>query len=256
MGEPAYKNKRYTWSDYQQLPDDERWEIIGGEIFDMSPAPSMRHQSIAGELFRQMANHLHGKPCNPFIAPADLKLSDEDVVQPDLMVVCDQNQIKESHVEGAPALVVEILSPSTQGHDRKRKMALYARAGVKEVWLVSPLPPGIEVFLLDGATYRFMEPSEYARFKKLKRENLRDHMNDLELIFSMLGEAATTEITRTRDAQEFLENKEAAQDGGKVAGNARRELEKESGRKVSSRENYIELPQSIKNLSKDNDHGA
>ncbi len=101
-----------------------------------------------------------------------------------------------------------------------------------------------------------MVPSEYARFKKLKRENLRDHMNDLELIFSMLGEAATTEITRTRDAQEFLENKEAAQDGGKVAGNARRELEKESGRKVSRRENYLELSQSIKNLSKDNDHGA
>jgi len=156
MGEPAHKNKRYTWSDYQQLPDDERWEIIGGEIFDMSPAPSMRHQSIAGELFRQMANHLHGKSCKPFVAPADVKLSDEDVVQPDLMVVCDPSQIRESHVEGAPALVVEILSPSTQGHDRKLKMALYARAGVKEVWLVSPIPPGIEVFWLDGATFRFM----------------------------------------------------------------------------------------------------
>ena len=156
MGEAIYKNKRYTWSDYQQLPDDERWEIIGGEIFDMSPAPSMRHQSIAGELFFQLKNFFNGKPCKPFIAPADVKLSDEDVVQPDLMVVCDPNQIKESHVEGAPALVVEILSPSTHGHDRKRKMALYARTGVKEVWLVSPLPPSIEVFLLDGKTYRFI----------------------------------------------------------------------------------------------------
>ena len=156
MGEPAYKNKRYTWSDYQQFPDDGRREIIGGEIFDMSPAPTTRHQSIAGELFRQMANHLHGESCKPFIAPTDLKLSDEDVVQPDLMVVCDEDQVMESHVEGAPALVVEVLSPSTQSHDRKRKMALYGRAGVKEVWLVSPLPPGIEVFLLDGATYRFM----------------------------------------------------------------------------------------------------
>ena len=101
MGEPAYKKKHYTCSDYQQLPDDERWEIIGGEIFDMSPAPTTRHQSIAGELFRQMANHLHGKPCKPFIAPTDLKLSDEDVVQPDLMVVCDEKQITESHVDGA-----------------------------------------------------------------------------------------------------------------------------------------------------------
>ncbi len=131
MGEPAYKNKRYTWSDYQQLPDDERWEIIAGEIFDMSPAPSMRHQSIAMELGFQLKSFFNGKPCKPFAAPADGKLSDEDVVQPDLMVVCDTAQIKESHVEGAPALVIEILSPSTQNHDRKRKMELFARAGVK-----------------------------------------------------------------------------------------------------------------------------
>jgi hypothetical protein len=93
-----------------------------------------------------------------------------------------------------------------------------------------------------------LTPSEYAKVKNLKRQNLRDHMNDLELIFSMLGEAATTEITRTRDAQEFDENKEAARDGGSVAGNARRELEKKSGRKVVSDENYLELPQSAKKI--------
>ena len=181
MGAPAYKNKRYTWSDYRQLPDDERREIIGGEIFDMSPAPSMRHQSIAGELFRQMANHLHGKPCKPFTALADVKLSDEDVVQPDLMVVCDEKQITESHVEGAPALVVEILSLSTQSHDRKRKMELYARAGVKEVWLVSPLPPGIEVFLLDGATYRFM--GMYQLADDFKSPSFGELELDMEAVF-------------------------------------------------------------------------
>jgi methylphosphotriester-DNA--protein-cysteine methyltransferase len=88
-----------------------------------------------------------------------------------------------------------------------------------------------------------MTPSQYAEFKRLKRENLRDHMNDLELIFSMLGEAATTEITRTRDAQGFTENKQTAQAGGTVAGNARRELEKKSGRKVVTSENYLALTQ-------------
>jgi len=93
-----------------------------------------------------------------------------------------------------------------------------------------------------------LTPSEYAKVKNLKRQNLRDHMNDLELIFSMLGEAATTEITRTRDAHEFDENKEAARDGGSVAGNARRELEKKSGRKVVSDENYLELSQSVKKI--------
>ncbi len=181
MGEPAYKDKRYTWNDYRQLPDDERWEIIGGEMFDMSPAPTTRHQSISGELSFQLMGFFKGKPCKPFIGPTDLKLSNEDVVQPDLMVVCDQSQITESHVEGAPVLVVEILSPSTQRHDRKRKMELYARAGVKEVWLVSPLPPGIEVFLLDGATYRFM--GMYQIEDDFKSPGFEELELDLEAMF-------------------------------------------------------------------------
>lgn len=95
-----------------------------------------------------------------------------------------------------------------------------------------------------------LTPSEYTALKGLKRENLRDHMTDLELIFSMLGEAATTEITRTKDAQGMPESKIAAKEGGTVAGNARRELEKKSGRKVVSRENYLDAPESIKRLSR------
>ena len=91
-----------------------------------------------------------------------------------------------------------------------------------------------------------LTPTEYAELKSLKRENLRDHMTDLELIFSMLGEAATTEIARNRDAQDFPQNKTAARNGGHVAGNARRELEKQSGRKVVTRENYLALSQSAK----------
>ena len=91
-----------------------------------------------------------------------------------------------------------------------------------------------------------LTPTEYAEFKKLKRENLRDHMTDLELIFSMLGEAATTEIARNRDAQGFPQNEHAARSGGKVAGNARRELQKKSGRKVVTSENYLALAQSAK----------
>jgi DNA-damage-inducible protein D len=82
-------------------------------------------------------------------------------------------------------------------------------------------------------------PSEYKKLKGLKRQNLRDHMNDLELIFSMLGEAATTEITRNRDTQGFDENKQAAIEGGSVAGTARKDLEAKSGKKVVSKENYL-----------------
>lgn len=83
-------------------------------------------------------------------------------------------------------------------------------------------------------------PSEYKDLKGLKRENLRDHMNDLELIFSMLGEASTTEITRNRDAQCFPDLRKAAKNGGNVAGVARKQLEKESGKKVVSKKNYLE----------------
>jgi DNA-damage-inducible protein D len=96
-----------------------------------------------------------------------------------------------------------------------------------------------------------LTPTEHASHKGLKRQNLRDHMTDLELIFSMLGEAATTEITRTKDAQGFPESKTAAREGGTVAGNARRELEKKSGRRVVSRENYLDAPESVKRLGRD-----
>lgn len=84
-----------------------------------------------------------------------------------------------------------------------------------------------------------LTPTEYKDLKGLKRENLRDHMTDLELIFTMLGEAATTEIARNRDAQGFTPNKVAARDGGTIAGNARRQLEHKSGKKVVTRRNYL-----------------
>ena len=92
-----------------------------------------------------------------------------------------------------------------------------------------------------------MTPAEYKAFKKLEKpsDNLRDHMNDLELIFSMLGEASTTEIARNKDAQGFNENRSAALDGGAVAGSARRDLEKKSGKRISSKENYKQLPEAV-----------
>lgn len=86
-----------------------------------------------------------------------------------------------------------------------------------------------------------LTPSEYKQLKGLKRQNLRDHMNDLELIFSMLGEAATTEITRKNDAQGFPENQIAAVEGGTIAGNARRQLEQKTGKPVVSGQNYLDL---------------
>ena len=88
-----------------------------------------------------------------------------------------------------------------------------------------------------------MTPSEYLTFKGLKRENLRDHMDDLELIFTMLGEASTIRIARNKDAKGFVKNKEVALEGGKVAGVAREELEKRSGQSVVNPENYLDVPE-------------
>ena len=92
-----------------------------------------------------------------------------------------------------------------------------------------------------------MTPAEYKAFKSLGKpaDNLRDHMNDLELIFTMLGEASTTEIARNKDAQGLVENRDAATAGGAVAGRARRDLEKKSGKKIASKENYKQLPEAV-----------
>ena len=146
--------KRFTWADYRAWPDGERWELLGGEAFAMSPSPGSRHQAVSFRLSYALEAYFRGKQCRPFAAPLDVKLSEADAVQPDLLVVCDPAQIKRTHVEGAPALVVEILSPCTEGHDRGRKLELYARSGVAEYWLVSPFPSYVEVLSLDGPGYR------------------------------------------------------------------------------------------------------
>lgn len=95
-----------------------------------------------------------------------------------------------------------------------------------------------------------LTPKQYKELKGLEKENLRDHMTDLELIFSMLGEASTTEIARNKNAQGFQENQQAAQQGGTIAGNARKQLESKSGKKIVSKENYLEEPQNKKRLKK------
>ena len=173
-GMPAEKRKSYTWDDYRAWWDDKRWEIIGGEAFDMTPAPALSHQAISRELEHRLVSFFAGKGCQVFDAPTDVKLSGEDVVQPDIVVVCNRDQMKETHIEGPPALVIEILSPASLRHDRVRKMELYAKFGVKEFWLVTPEPPLIEVFVLAGTSYRLhggYGPNETLRsptFSKLK----------------------------------------------------------------------------------------
>ena len=124
----------------------------------------------------------------------------------------------------------------------KRMRSIAIRDELTNEWKKRGVREKIEYAILTAeiskATFG-LTPSQYKQVKDLKRENLRDHMTDLELIFSMLGEASTTEITRKTDAEKFLENKKAAKKGGKIAGDARKALEKETGKNVVSNENYL-----------------
>ncbi len=124
----------------------------------------------------------------------------------------------------------------------KRMRGIAIRDELTEEWKDRGIQKQVEYAILTAeiskATFG-MTPSEYKKYKGLKRENLRDHYTDLELIFSMLGEAATTEITQNKNAQGFTENKDAANRGGKIAGDARKNLEIESGQKVSTTNNYL-----------------
>jgi hypothetical protein len=131
----------------------------------------------------------------------------------------------------------------------KRVRGIAIREELTDQWNKREVKEPIEYEILTAEISRAtfgLTPSQYKNLKGLKRENLRDHMTDLELIFSMLGEASTKEITVNRDARGFDENKQAAVEGGTVAGNARKELERKSGKKVTTSENYLKHPQNRK----------
>jgi Uma2 family endonuclease len=146
---PLPKEKeRYTYRDYCQWDDGERWELIDGIAYNMSPAPNFRHQGILMNLSRIVSTLLKGKPCITRFAPTDVVFSDCDVVQPDLFIVCDRKKITEKNVQGAPDVVFEIISPSTSKKDRWEKKALYEKYGVKEYIVVFPDGEYVERYLL------------------------------------------------------------------------------------------------------------
>ena len=143
----------YTVADYMSWSDDERWELIDGIAYDMSPAPTIKHQNIAGGLYSLLREKLKGKTCQPFIAPLDVVLSDVDVVQPDVIVVCDPAKITERNIQGPPNWVAEVLSPGTARKDLREKKALYERAGVNEYVVFDPVQAWVQRFVLIDGVY-------------------------------------------------------------------------------------------------------
>ncbi len=163
MGQTLRKEQEvFTYADYLQW-EDGRWELIDGIAYDMSPAPSRIHQRVTGDLFARIHALLQDSPCEVYVAPFDVRLPDSEniidedirtVVQPDIVVVCDEKKLDDRGCLGAPDLVVEVLSPSTALLDLREKRDLYERHGVKEYWIVHPVYRVVMVYRMDkGGVY-------------------------------------------------------------------------------------------------------
>ena len=193
MGEPARKtDRRYTYRDYRSWPDDERWELIDGVAWNMSPAPVRRHQGILTEILTQLLPYLKGKPCKAYAAPFDVLLPErpdqaEDevstVVQPDISVVCDLSRLTDRGCTGAPDLVVEILSPHTARKDMEVKRALYERHGVHEYWIDDPGNRCVQAYVLREDGHYPEEPTLYLADADLPSVVLADLKLQLPPVF-------------------------------------------------------------------------
>jgi Uma2 family endonuclease len=142
---PARDGKKFTYAEYKDWEPAEtgRYEIIYGKAYAI-PKPNEYHQLILGELFREIATFLHGKPCKVYPAPFDVRLyyaedeSDDTVVQPDVTIICDQRKRGKEGCRGAPDFAAEILSPSNTAGEMARKFQLYREAGIREYWVLDP----------------------------------------------------------------------------------------------------------------------
>ena len=152
------KKGLFTYADYKTWPEDERWELIDGAAYDISPSPKRGHQKVSFEISRQIGNALRGKSCEAYSAPMDVKLSalpgEEDndidiVVQPDILVVRDPEKLDDDGCNGAPDWIIEILSPSTAYRDGNDKLLLYEKYGVKEYWIIQPGAKMVFIYELD-----------------------------------------------------------------------------------------------------------
>lgn len=157
---PAEK-ERYNLADALAWSEQDRIELIDGYPVMMAP-PTRAHQKAVMELSRQLANYLAGKKCEVYPAPFAVRLFERDenrpedvdtLVEPDVSVVCDPSKLDDIGYKGAPDLVMEILSPTTQRHDRFTKFNLYQQAGVQEYWIVDPDNKSVQVFILDDGRY-------------------------------------------------------------------------------------------------------
>jgi Uma2 family endonuclease len=184
------KDELFTYGDYLTWDDDERWELIDGVAYNMTPAPARFHQQVSVELCTQFVTLLRGAPCKVYPAPFDVRLPEGDesddatktVVQPDISVICDPSKLDTQGCKGSPDLIVEILSPATVRKDVKEKFLRYERAGVKEYWIVDPAGRTITVFRL-SETGLYGRPDVYGEEERIKVGILDGLEIDLQPVF-------------------------------------------------------------------------
>lgn len=157
-------NGIYTYADYLMWNIKDRVEILKGKIFKMSPALAISHQGISFNLSGLFFMYFHNKPCKAFASPFDVVLKNKNgkedtVVQPDLCVVCDPEKLADGkRCQGAPDLIIEILSPGNSKKEMLNKYELYEEAGVREYWVVRPDYKEITQFVLENNKYRTLPP--------------------------------------------------------------------------------------------------
>ena len=185
---PAYltKKKIYTYQDYLDLPDDgKRYEIIDGELI-MSPAPYTIHQQVSvniiAELIPFVKKNKNGKV---LYSPVDVVLSKTNVFQPDILFVSNENLpiIQEKNINGAPDLIIEILSAATGYYDLIEKKEIYEKFGVKEYWIVDPKKQWAEIYFLDRGKFKSIQRLEKARI--VKSNVLKGFEISLEIVFAL-----------------------------------------------------------------------
>lgn len=185
------KNKKYTYADYLTWSEEERWEIINGIPY-LQAAPTWQYQAVLLELARQFANYLQDKSCRVFTAPFDLRIpeaneKDEEttnVVQPDIIIICDNSGLKKTGYYGVPELIIEVVSPSTGQKDKIEKFNLYEKAGVKEYWIVEPDEKVVMVFTLEEG--RYGRPQMYSEEDKVKVSIFDNLVIDLKPVFERI----------------------------------------------------------------------
>ncbi len=153
---PGPAQGHWTYRDYANLPDDGiRYEVVDGVLY-MTPSPGSEHQNAVGEIFVYLRQAVKLRKLGKvFLAPFDVELAPNVIVQPDIIVLLhsEEHKLAYNRIIGAPNLLVEVVSPGSVGYDRREKQNSYARAGVPEYWIVDPLAQNVELLLLENATY-------------------------------------------------------------------------------------------------------